>query len=631
MLETLRRGASSWVAKVLLGLLVVSFAIWGVADVFRGYGQGELARVGAKEITLAEFQQAYQRELDLISRQFGRRLTPEQARAFGVDARVLSRLISTAAVDDHARELKLALSDDAVAESIRNDPMFQGPDGKFSRFALENIARQLGVGEQGLIQLRRQDELREQITGALTQGIAIPDELIKLMNDYREEKRTAQHFTIDPAVAVKLPEPDEAKLKETYEANKQQFVTPEYRKLAVLTLSVADLKKRAAVSEDEIKQVYTQEAQRFDVPEKRRILQIAFKNRAEADQAARAIAGGRSFEDVAKEAGTKASDMDLGMLARKDMIDDKIAEAAFALKKNEVSPAVEGRFATVLLKVTEIEPGKHKALSEVQGEIHDQLAEQKVGPELQKLHDQVDDLRAAGKSLQEVAKTVGLPFVEIEATSSAGRTPDGKAALEGPDAQQIIAAAFRGQVGVENDVVELGDGGFAWVDVLSVTEPKQRSFEETAQEVKALWRERETRQQLSELAGKLIERADQGTPLETLAAEVGGKVETAKDFKRIGGAPGLPESAVEQAFTLAKGKAGSAETRDGKSRVIFKVIDIVPAPPPTTADRDRLSADLRRQMEGDVLSEYVAALQDRYGVSVNDAAFRRAIGSDAQQ
>src|SRR5919108_1624411 len=104
MLDALRRGAASWLAKTLLFVLVISFAIWGVADVFRGYGQGSLARIGAIEISTAEFQRAYQLQLDGLARQIGRRLTPEQARAFNLDARVLSNLLGAAAIDAHAAE-----------------------------------------------------------------------------------------------------------------------------------------------------------------------------------------------------------------------------------------------------------------------------------------------------------------------------------------------------------------------------------------------------------------------------------------------------------------------------------------------------------------------------------------------
>jgi peptidyl-prolyl cis-trans isomerase D len=632
MLDTLRRGASSWVAKALLGLLVISFGIWGIADVFRGFGQGALARIGGREITTDEFQRSLQLELDGIARQIGRRLTPEQARAFGIDARVLSRLLGTAAIDNHAHELGLSLSNEAAADSIRRDPAFQDAAGNFSRVALDNISRQLGLSEQGIVQLRKSEELRDQLTGALTNSVNVPATLIKTLYDYREETRSADYFTIDPTAAIKLPDPTPAQLAETYETNKQQLMTPEYRKLAVLSLTLDEVKKRVPVSDDEVKAAYNQDQQRFIIPEKRRIHQIAFKTRADAEAGAQALAKGKSFDDVAKDAGAKPSDVDLGLLAKQDMIDEKIADAAFGLKKDVPSGVVEGRFAPVLLKVTEIQPGKQRPLDEVKGELRDELAGQKASPELQKLHDLVDDNKAAGKPLKDIAADLKLPYVEIAATDKSGKTPDGKAALDGPDAQRIIAAAFEGRVGGDGDAIELGDGGYGWADVLSVTPSKQKTQDEAAEEVKTLWHDRAMRSALAELGGKLADRASKGESFEALAKEAGGKVETAKAFKRIGGSPGLPEAAVQLAFSLAKGAASSAETRDGKSRVVFKVTDITPAPEPTQADRDRLDAELRRQFQTDVVSQYLQALQDSQGATVNQAALRRAIGgADSQQ
>src|SRR5262249_4335824 len=133
MMESLRRGATSWVAKGLLSLLVFSFALWGVADVFRGYGMSSLARVGKTKISADEFQEALQIEINNLSNRIGRRLTMEQARSFGIDTRVLSRLVGMAALDSKTRELGLAVPEKAVTEAIRNDAAFKGPDGNFSR------------------------------------------------------------------------------------------------------------------------------------------------------------------------------------------------------------------------------------------------------------------------------------------------------------------------------------------------------------------------------------------------------------------------------------------------------------------------------------------------------------------
>ena len=187
MLEAMRRGAQGIIAKALFAILILSFAVWGVADVFTGSSQTSIAEVGETPITPDEYQRAFQNELNALSYQVGRRISAEQARAFGLDERVLQRLIGSASVDVHARQLGLALSDQAIIDGLQRDPAFHGPDGKFSRDAVENVMRQLGLTEAGLIRLRRQEELRRHLTSALTAGSVVPRPMVEEMHAYREE------------------------------------------------------------------------------------------------------------------------------------------------------------------------------------------------------------------------------------------------------------------------------------------------------------------------------------------------------------------------------------------------------------------------------------------------------------
>ena len=221
MLDAMRRGAVNWAAKLLLGLLIIAFAVWGVADVFRGYGQGTLARIGSTEITSEEYRQAYQDELSSISRRIGRRLTPEQAKMLGVEQRALSRLIGAAAIDNHARELRLGLSEEGLAQTIREDTAFHDATGRFSTAAFQSYLRQIGNSEGRYVSLRRKEELRDQLTDSLLVGLTPPQLLVDLLHRYREETRVIEFFTPDYDKLVKLAEPDEAKLKEHYEQNKR--------------------------------------------------------------------------------------------------------------------------------------------------------------------------------------------------------------------------------------------------------------------------------------------------------------------------------------------------------------------------------------------------------------------------
>ena len=628
MLDSLRRGALNWFAKGLLALLVVAFAVWGIGDVIRNVGRGTLATIGGSQITVDEYRQAYQEEMASLTRRLGRRLTGEQAKLLGVEQRALSRLISAAALDHHARDLKLALSDEGVAEIIRNDPGFQGPDGKFSTELFQSFLRQIGLSERGYVHTRRQEELRDQLTESLLSGVAPPQAMIDALYRYREERRVIEFFTPDFDKLIKLAEPDDGKLREYFEQNKARFTAPERRKISVLLVTRDAAKQRVSVSEEELKSAYDSDKEKFNVPETRRITQLTFPDKAAAEKAYAELSKASNFAETVAKLGFKEGDIELGLLARRDMIDGKIADAAFGLKKDELSQPIDGQFATVLIRVTEIVPGKQRSFEEVKGEIADRLAEERANLELQTLHETVENDRYAGKPLKEIAEKLKLPFLEVPEIDRSGKTADGKPAIEQADAGKIAQAAFSGNAGVEAEAVELADGGFAWVDVLQVTPEKQKSFEEVSADVKTQFLEQEHRTEVGKLTAKFVDRLNQGEAFDAVASEAGGKAEKTNPITRSTSPPGLTANAVQQAFTLPKGRAASAATTDGKGRSIIRVAEIMPAPAPTPEQTTALKNELNRQLQSDILGEYIGGLQARYGLSLNQEALRQALGGE---
>jgi peptidyl-prolyl cis-trans isomerase D len=627
MLDAMRRGAVNWVAKGLLFLLIVAFAFWGIPNVFRNAHRDSLARIGGTVISADDFRQAYQDEMASITRRLGgRRLTPEQAKMLGVEQRTLSRLIGMAAVDAHAQELNLALSNQAIVDLIRTDPAFHDASGQFSRDTFRSLLRQNGISEDRYLSSRRRDEVREQLTDSLLAGLAPPQLLADLLHRYREETRRIEFFTPDYDKLIKTAEPDEARLKDYYDQSKSQFMTPELRKISALLLTRDAVKARVPVSEDEVKAAYEQDRQKFDIAEKRHVLQLSFPDAAAAGKARAALAKAPNLVEAATKLGFKESDFDLGLLSRKDMIDPKIADAAFALKKGELSQPVEGQFSVALVWVSDIAPGKQRSFEEVKKEIADRLADERAGQEISALHEKVENDRSAGKSLKEIGESLKLPFLEVPEIDRGGKTADGKPAIDHPDAGKMAEVAFAGTVGIEGEAADLGDGGYVWVDVLGVTPQKQKSFEEVKDEVKASAMDADRRKEIAAYASKLVERLTKGETPAALAAETGAKVETTPAVTRNTSPPGLPQNAVQQAFALPKGGATSAPSVGGKARVILRVVDIIPAPPPTPEQTARLNEQLTRQMQSDVLAEYVSGLETRFGLSINDAALKQALG-----
>lgn len=626
MLEAMRRGAQTMAAKILFGLLVLAFSMWGVADVFKGWGRGSLATVGGEAISAEEFNRSFQSELDRVSRQSKQRLTAEQGRAIGLDKRVLNQLIGGTAIEQHAKQLGLALSDQTLVDMISNDPSFQGPDGKFTSQGFASFLRQIGMSEQLFLRLKRQDELRTAIIAAFVKGQAVPQPMLETMYAYDNEKRVIEYVNIDAEKAVTVTEPDEAKLKERYDAGKANFMTPEYRKFEALFLSVDDLKKTAEVSEDEIKTEYEKTKETYDTPEKRRIQQIAFKDKAAAEAAKAALDGGKSFGEVAKEAGAQDTDVDLGMLAKSAMIDKKIADAAFSLEKDKISNAVEGTFATVLVRVTQIEPGVTRTLADVKDQVRDKIAEAKARKQLQEKHDQIDEARNAGKSLKELGESNKLTYKEVEASDSRGFDSKGQAVLPQEYLKKVVDAVFSPDSGIDQQSVDLTDGGYAWVNLLGTDAPKERPYEEVKDEVKNQYMAQERARLISELATALAKRVNDGEALSAIEAAAGSTVQKTDPVTRTTVPQGLSESGVAQAFALQKGKAGTAETADRQSRAIIRVADITPAPEPKKEDLDKIAKQIQPELTNQVLTEYTEALKKQLGTKVNEAELRRAIG-----
>src|SRR4051794_33547029 len=159
MLEGMRKASQGWMGRIVMALIMgfisLSFAIWGVGDIFRGFGTGKLAQVGETEIPVEAFRNAYQTQLQTMQREARRAITNDQARAMGLDQQVLGKLVAEAILDQRVKTLGLAMSDADIAKGILNDPTFAGPTGKFDTTKFQELLRDNGYNEQTFVREQR--------------------------------------------------------------------------------------------------------------------------------------------------------------------------------------------------------------------------------------------------------------------------------------------------------------------------------------------------------------------------------------------------------------------------------------------------------------------------------------------
>src|SRR5664279_2277309 len=205
MLRGIRNASSNWLGKaimaVVMGVLIISFGVWGIADIFRGFGQSRLATSGHTEISINEFRQLYTEKLQQIGRQFGRPLTADQARAFGIDRQVLQQTIAEAALDEEARRLGLGQSDAETMRMVFSDPNFRGVSGNFDPQRFQAVIRQFGFSEQRYVADQRRVSLRRQIAGSISAGLEPPKVTIDALSRFQNEQRSIDYVKLDAAQA----------------------------------------------------------------------------------------------------------------------------------------------------------------------------------------------------------------------------------------------------------------------------------------------------------------------------------------------------------------------------------------------------------------------------------------------
>ncbi|PDT57065.1 peptidylprolyl isomerase [Bradyrhizobium diazoefficiens] len=631
MLRGMRKASSNWLGKtimaVVMGVLIISFGIWGIADIFRGFGQSTVAKIGRTEISLNEFRQIYTDRLQQISRQFGRPLTPDQARAFGLDRQVLQQTIAEAALDEEARRLGLGQSDDQIRQVIMNDPNFKGVGGSFDANRFQAVIRNFGYTEQRYVSEQRKVSLRRQLTGTIGAGLEPPKAMIDVLTRFQNEQRAIEFARLDAAQAGTIDAPSPEALAAYFEDHKVQFRAPEYRKIAFVVISPEEIGKWSEVSDEDAKKLFDQRKDRLGTPEKRQIHQIVFPNAAEAQTARERLAGGMSFEDLGKERGLSASDVDLGLVT-KSSLDPAVGDAAFALPAGEISQPIQGRLGTAIVKVDKIEPGVEANYASLVGDIKREIATERARVKVADLRDKMEDERGGGASVIDAAQKLGLTAVTIDAVDRSGRAPNGQPVANIPPGLDVVSQAFNTDVGVDNDAISF-KGGYVWYDVLAITPSRDRNLDEVRDQVEARWRQDQIATKLKAKATEMVQKLKAGGKLADEAAAVGAKVETATGFKRDDSPAGVPATVVAAAFRTAKDGVGQTPVSGGSEVIVFRVTDIVDPTVDAASDAvKKLKESLDRAQTEEQVASYVNKLETDIGTTINQAAFAQVTGAN---
>ncbi|MDE3114120.1 MAG: SurA N-terminal domain-containing protein [Pseudomonadota bacterium] len=626
MLQSMRKFANSWVASIFMGLLALSFGVWGIADIFQGSADTTVATVGRVKISRTTFQSEYQNDQRVQSARMGVQLTPEQAQAMGLGQASLQRLISRTALGNETDRLGLTASDKQVVEQIQSMTQFAGPTGSFDHQTFLRAINEAGYSEQSFIDAIRADTANSQLLDAAKNGMTIPAGYARALFDYLNEFRAVHYVEVPPSAAGAPPAPTDAQLEAYVKAHEDHFSTPEYRQISYAILEPADVMNQVSVTDAQLQQEYDLRKDEYQIPATRDVEQITFPDLKSAQAASDKIKTGTSFEDIATARGLKPSDVNLGTIHESDLGTDR-GPAAFALPLNGVSAPVKGTFGYVLLKVTKITPGSSKSFDQVKDalrkEVLEKLAQSKIGD----ISNRFEDAMAGGDTLAQAGQKTGLRVVHVPAVDKSGLTPDGtKAAV--PDKPEFLAEVFKANVGVTGDPVQMADGGVFALLVEGDTPPKLKPLDAVRAAATAAWQADAMQNALVAKAEALAKDANAVQSLTGVAKQLNVSELESPPLQR-GKPDGVFDAAlIDAIFAAPPGTTVFGKATKGGFYVVARITGVRHPPAMDLSDPRYKSflAQIGAQVGEDIPTSLAMAARARQGVSVNQKMVDDVIG-----
>ena len=629
MLESLRNSVNSWTAKILLGLLVLSFAVWGISDVFTNRAATVVATVGEKEVTTQEFARALSNDIQTLQRQAGRVVSISEARELGRDQLVLAQLSTRKALNAEADSMGLSASPAAIRKAIETAQVFQGPDGTFNRYSYESALRQEGLTPGDYEDGVRLDLARDAMLQAVGAGTAAPRALAEALHRHRNQQRILEYILLSKSDAEDPGEPTDEQIATFHEENAARFSAPDYRALSWVALTPESMADSIDVNETRVAQAYQNRLAEFTRPATRTVAQILFTTEEEATDAKTRIDDGATFADLLEANGESARDASLGTVLQGEL-PDAIDAAAFAATEPGVIGPVQSAFGWTLLDVSELQDETVTPMAEVEDTLRRDIAMMEARDLIMEESVAMDDEIAGGASLIEIADRTAALYGKTEAIDALGRGPEAQAVADLPAIPGFLAAAFAAEEGAEPALVEADGGGYYALSVDGITPATLRPLEDVKTDVIAAWKDARRTEALADLATEIRGRLKEGATLSAVATEQEKEVSTTVPLRRSDIVPPLNAGIVGALFRVEPGEVVAGEVAGG--HLVGTLKEVVKGDEETeTAAVDATAERYSRQFAGEVVQGFSRDAVERHELLVYPRAIDETIAHLGQR
>lgn len=627
MISQFRSFSKSPFAVGLFVLLLISFAVFGISDVFRsGPIKDAVVQAGSRAVTAAQFKQmfdGYRKQLEQQNQ--GQPITVEDAVANGLDRRLIENLAYTESLAAQVTKMGLRPSDKQVVSEIAKIPaFFDQISGRFDRPTYQQRLQEAGLTEPTFEASLRDEIAQNQLISGLASGLTAPRTYGAMVALYNREGRNVDWFAVGPRSVQAPPKPDDATLNAYLKANAQRFTKPETRQITLLRFSASQIAPTVAINPADVQKRFEFERDTLSTVEKRTFVQIPAKDAATANQAAQRLRQGQDAATVARSLGVQP--VVYTDAPKTAVADRKVADAAFSMKEGDIAP-VQGAIGMAVVEIQKVTPGKVATLEEVRPRVEAEVRKDAATEKVYDLVQKYEDARSGGANMVEASKKVGLTPTPIPVPLTAqGMTLNNQQSGLPPD---LLKTAFSLPQGGESDVQNAGEGEYYAIRVDRINPPAVVSLDEARPAITQLWTLEELRKRMQAKADELAARVRKGEPLATVAQAAGVAVSHSPELRRDFAGP-ITANTVASIFNAKMGETVVAAD-DQAGVVVAKVLGVVPGPPlelARAAETQRQA--LRQSLFSDMGFAARNAARDAIKPRIDYARARTALGLEPE-
>ncbi len=618
MLEAIRERAQGWIARVILGLIALTFAVWGVEGYFGSSGkEPPAAKVDDGEISQREFVKTLKEQREAMSQQLGAKVDDKALRA-----KVMEQMVNTLLLSSAAQKNGFTVLDPQIQAVLSGVEIFQ-EGGKFSQARMDSWLRSQGMSQQQLMAMIAQDLLLKQVQIGYGEGAVAPMPTAVRLNTLLAQQREVNEVGFDRKDFLKSASVADKALQAEYDAHKSDYATPASLRVQYLALSQAALEEKVQIGDEQARKFYEANTQRYQEPERRRASHILIKIDAGADAKAREASRAKAEQILAEVRKTPAQ---FGELARKhsqdpvsganggdlgsftrDMMVKPFSDAAFQMQPGAISGLVETQFGYHIIRLDAVVPGARigfeVAKADILRELKQQEAQRRFAEAAERFSNMVYE---QPDSLAPAAKEFGLKIEEsgwFDRKSAAGP-------LKSERLLETVFAEDALKKRQNSEAIEVAPNTLVSARVIDYRAAGQRPLAEVAAEIRLKLSAEMARNLAIEAGRKALESARAGQTLNWSAPMAVSRMQPLE----------LPAAAVKAIFRAAAGKLPAyvgAETAEGYRVYRINRVTAGQAQPDMVK---RIRNDVRRLLAQEEMRAYLENLKAHAKIKIEPSA-----------